>query len=107
MNRDKVVGEAKDIAGKVQQKVGEAIGSSSQQVKGVAKQVGRGGVFAERAERDVAELPRRVRAEELRTAVDGMHGLPGAGLAGIARSEREVRRAQRVGASFWGHRHPL
>jgi len=39
MNRDKVVGQAKDVAGKVQQKVGEVIGSSDQQVKGMAKQV--------------------------------------------------------------------
>jgi uncharacterized protein YjbJ (UPF0337 family) len=39
MNRDQVKGKAKDIAGKVQQKVGEATGSTSQQVKGVAKQV--------------------------------------------------------------------
>ena len=39
MNRDQVRGKAKDIAGKVQQKVGEVTGSKSQQVKGVAKQV--------------------------------------------------------------------
>jgi len=39
MNRDKAVGTAKDVAGKVQQKVGEVTGSTDQQVKGVAKQV--------------------------------------------------------------------
>jgi uncharacterized protein YjbJ (UPF0337 family) len=39
MNRDQIKGKAKDIAGKVQQKVGEAIHSSTQQVKGVGKQV--------------------------------------------------------------------
>jgi len=39
MNRDQVKGKEKDIAGKVQQKVGEVTGSTSQQVKGVAKQV--------------------------------------------------------------------
>ena len=39
MNRNQVKGKAKDIAGKVQQKVGEVTGSKSQQVKGVAKQV--------------------------------------------------------------------
>ena len=39
MNTDQIKGKAKDIAGKVQQKVGEATGSASQQVKGVAKQV--------------------------------------------------------------------
>lgn len=39
MNRDQVEGKAKDIAGKVQRKIGEATGSTSQQVKGAAKQV--------------------------------------------------------------------
>jgi uncharacterized protein YjbJ (UPF0337 family) len=39
MNRDQIKGAAKDIAGKVQRKVGEATGSAAQQVKGVAKQV--------------------------------------------------------------------
>ena len=39
MNRDQVKGSAKDVAGKVQRKVGEALGSTGQQVKGLAKQV--------------------------------------------------------------------
>jgi uncharacterized protein YjbJ (UPF0337 family) len=39
MNRDQVKGAAKDIAGKVQQKVGEVTGNRTQQAKGVAKQV--------------------------------------------------------------------
>ncbi len=39
MNQDQVKGTAKDIAGKVQQKVGEATGSIEHQAKGVAKQV--------------------------------------------------------------------
>jgi uncharacterized protein YjbJ (UPF0337 family) len=39
MNRNQVKGSAKDIAGKVQRKVGEMTGSTSQQVKGGAKQV--------------------------------------------------------------------
>ena len=39
MNRDQIKGKAKDIAGKVQQKVGEVTGSASQQVKGTRKQV--------------------------------------------------------------------
>ena len=39
MNRDQVEGTAKDIAGKVQRKVGEATGNVNQQVKGAAKQV--------------------------------------------------------------------
>jgi uncharacterized protein YjbJ (UPF0337 family) len=39
MNRDQGKGTAKDIAGKVQRKVGEVTGSTEQQVKGGAKQV--------------------------------------------------------------------
>jgi uncharacterized protein YjbJ (UPF0337 family) len=39
MNKDQVKGKAKEIAGKVQQKVGEATGSASQQIKGIGKQV--------------------------------------------------------------------
>jgi len=39
MNRDQVKGTAKDIAGKVQRKVGEVTGSTEQQVKGGAKRV--------------------------------------------------------------------
>ncbi len=39
MNKEQVKGTAKDIAGKAQQKVGEAIGSESQQAKGLAKQI--------------------------------------------------------------------
>ena len=39
MNRDQVKGKVKDIAGKVQRKVGEATGDATQQVKGIGKQV--------------------------------------------------------------------
>ena len=39
MNHNQVKGTAKDVAGKVQQKVGELTGSKTQQAKGVAKQV--------------------------------------------------------------------
>ena len=39
MNKDQVSGTAKDIAGKVQRKIGETTGSTDQQVKGGAKQV--------------------------------------------------------------------
>ena len=39
MNENKVKGKAKDIAGKIQEEVGDAIGSSEQQAKGLAKQV--------------------------------------------------------------------
>ncbi len=38
MNQDQVKGKAKDIAGKIQEKTGEVIGSSQQQAKGLAKQ---------------------------------------------------------------------
>jgi uncharacterized protein YjbJ (UPF0337 family) len=39
MNRDQAKGAAKDVAGKVQRKVGELTGDETQQVKGGAKQV--------------------------------------------------------------------
>ena len=39
MNRDQVKGAARNLAGKVQQKVGELTGNKTQQVKGAAKQV--------------------------------------------------------------------
>jgi len=39
MNSNQVKGTVKDLAGKAQQKLGEATGSASQQVKGAAKQV--------------------------------------------------------------------
>lgn len=38
MNKDQVKGAVKDAAGKVQEGVGKATGSTSQQAKGVAKQ---------------------------------------------------------------------
>ncbi|WP_426193830.1 CsbD family protein [Massilia sp. DWR3-1-1] len=38
MNQDQVKGKAKDIGGKIQEKVGEVLGSSEQQAKGLAKQ---------------------------------------------------------------------
>jgi uncharacterized protein YjbJ (UPF0337 family) len=39
MNSDQIKGTAKDVAGKVQRKAGEALGSTEHQVKGAAKQV--------------------------------------------------------------------
>jgi uncharacterized protein YjbJ (UPF0337 family) len=39
MNRDQVKGTAKDVAGKVQRKVGELTGNKTQQAKGAGKQV--------------------------------------------------------------------
>ena len=39
MNQDQVKGKANDVAGKVQQKVGEMTGSEEQQAKGLGKQV--------------------------------------------------------------------
>ena len=39
MNKDQVKGTVKDIAGKVQEKAGELVGSKEQQIKGLAKQI--------------------------------------------------------------------
>jgi uncharacterized protein YjbJ (UPF0337 family) len=39
MNKDQVKGMAKEVAGKVQQKTGELIGSKEQQIKGLSKQI--------------------------------------------------------------------
>lgn len=39
MNKDQVKGAAKDVAGKVQESVGQATGDKSQQAKGLGKQV--------------------------------------------------------------------
>jgi uncharacterized protein YjbJ (UPF0337 family) len=39
MNKNQIEGSVKDVAGKVQQKVGEATGNKNQQVKGVANQI--------------------------------------------------------------------
>jgi uncharacterized protein YjbJ (UPF0337 family) len=39
MNKNQVEGTAKDVAGKVQRKVGEITGNTTQQVKGATKQV--------------------------------------------------------------------
>lgn len=52
MNKEQVKGSVKEVAGKVQQKIGEVINSPEQQIKGVAKQVeGK----AEKAAGDVKE----------------------------------------------------
>jgi uncharacterized protein YjbJ (UPF0337 family) len=39
MNKNQVKGEAKDIAGKVQEEAGKLVGSKDQQAKGLSKQV--------------------------------------------------------------------
>ena len=39
MNEDQIKGKAKDIGGKIQEKVGEAVGSRQQQSEGLSKQV--------------------------------------------------------------------
>jgi uncharacterized protein YjbJ (UPF0337 family) len=39
MNRNQMKGAAKNVAGKLQQRVGELTGNKTQQAKGVAKQV--------------------------------------------------------------------
>lgn len=38
MNSDQIKGTVKDVAGKAQRKLGEAIGSTEQQIKGAATQ---------------------------------------------------------------------
>ncbi|MFC5512159.1 CsbD family protein [Massilia jejuensis] len=38
MNEDQIKGKAKDIGGKIQQKVGEAVGSRQQQSEGLSNQ---------------------------------------------------------------------
>jgi len=38
MNKDQVKGKAKEVGGKIQEKVGKAVGSSEQQAKGLNKQ---------------------------------------------------------------------
>lgn len=38
MNKDQVKGKAKEVAGKIQKNVGDAIGSSEQQLKGMKNQ---------------------------------------------------------------------
>ncbi|HUV99727.1 MAG TPA: CsbD family protein [Gallionella sp.] len=39
MNKNQVKGSLKDIAGKVQEKTGQLVGSKEQQVKGLGKQI--------------------------------------------------------------------
>jgi uncharacterized protein YjbJ (UPF0337 family) len=39
MNKNQVKGVAKDVAGKVQEKAGQLVGSKEQQVKGLGKQI--------------------------------------------------------------------
>ncbi|MGM9484050.1 CsbD family protein [Roseateles sp. NT4] len=58
MNSDQIKGSIKDVAGKAQRKLGEAIGSTEQQVKGAATQVeGK----AQKAVGDVREAVRDTR----------------------------------------------
>jgi uncharacterized protein YjbJ (UPF0337 family) len=39
MNKNQIEGSVKDVTGKVQQKLGQATGSTNQRVKGIAKQM--------------------------------------------------------------------
>ncbi len=39
MNKDQVKGEAKDLAGKIQEEAGKLTGSKEQQAKGLEKQI--------------------------------------------------------------------
>lgn len=60
MNSNQIKGAAKDAAGKVQRKVGEVTGNTSQQVKGAAKQAeGK----AQKALGDVQDAARDAREE--------------------------------------------
>ncbi|HEY0489405.1 MAG TPA: CsbD family protein [Telluria sp.] len=38
MNKDQVKGKAKEVGGKIQEKVGDAVGSSEQKLKGMKNQ---------------------------------------------------------------------
>jgi len=61
MNKNQVEGSVKDVAGKVQQKVGELTGNANQQVKGAVKQVEgkvqKGVGDVEQAVHDAAKTP--------------------------------------------------
>ena len=39
MNKNQIKGSVKEVTGKVQQKIGQATGSTNQRVKGMAKQI--------------------------------------------------------------------
>lgn len=39
MNKDQLKGEAKDLAGKIQEEAGKLVGSKEQQAKGLEKQI--------------------------------------------------------------------
>jgi uncharacterized protein YjbJ (UPF0337 family) len=39
MNKDQIKGAAKDAAGKIERKTGEAVGNDKMQIKGAARQV--------------------------------------------------------------------
>ncbi|MCR4302340.1 MAG: CsbD family protein [Sulfuricaulis sp.] len=62
MNKDQAKGAAKDAAGKVQRKFGEAIGSEKQQVKGLGKQVeGKAQKAVGNAKEDIKDAAKRSR----------------------------------------------
>jgi uncharacterized protein YjbJ (UPF0337 family) len=60
MNKDQLKGKAKKIGGKIQEKVGEVVGSSKQQAEGLAKQSE--GALQEKAG-DVEEFAKDVRKD--------------------------------------------
>ena len=62
----------------------------------LAERVGIGRVGIERAQRELAELLRCLRGEQVRTAVDRVHGLARAGVAGIAPVEARLRAVDAV-----------
>ena len=55
MNKEQVKGEAKDVAGKVQQQVGKLVGSKEQQIKGLSKQ------FAGKVQKGVGDAKKFVK----------------------------------------------
>ena len=61
------------------------------------------GVLVEAAQRQVAELAGRVGAEQVGAAVDGVHGLPGGGVAGVALRVRGERRPESIGLLAFRH----
>ena len=65
--------------------------SRGAQAERAARTIGVGRMLVERRQRERAELRRRVAPEQMRAAVDGVHRLPVAALAGIVARDRAIR----------------
>ena len=72
MNKDQVMGGMKDIAGKAQEKVGQATGNRSQQAKGLGKQESDEGLADRVHEGRRGEGLAAVEAEERRDTTVGL-----------------------------------